>query len=67
MSDYHDVSLYSGGGGLVSTAMDYLRFAEAIRNGGALEGERILSEKTVRYMTRNHLPAAIDGGTSGEG
>jgi len=65
MADYHKVSLYSGGGGLVSTAMDYMKFAEAMRNGGALHGKRILSEKTVNYMAKNHLPSNIS--TSGVG
>ena len=66
MQDYHSVTLYSGGGGLVSTAMDYMRFAEAMRNGGSLDGERILGAKTVAYMASNHLPASIVSGGSGE-
>jgi CubicO group peptidase (beta-lactamase class C family) len=67
MQDYSDVSLYSGGGGLVSTALDYLRFAEAMRNGGELDGVRILGAKTVNYMAMNHLPATVtSGGGSGE-
>lgn len=57
MQDYERVSLYSGGGGLVSTAMDYARFAEAMRNGGSLNGTRILGPKTVAYMATNHLSA----------
>ena len=56
MQDYADVSLFSGGGGLVSTAMDYARFAEAMRNGGRLDGVRILGPKTVAFMATNHLP-----------
>ena len=56
MQDYTDVSLFSGGGGLVSTAMDYARFAEAMRNGGRLDGVRILGPKTVAFMATNHLP-----------
>ena len=55
LSDFFDVGLYSGGGGLVSTAMDYARFAEMLRQGGSLDGVRILSPKTVKFMTRNHL------------
>lgn len=55
MSDFFDVSLISGGGGLVSTAMDYARFAEMMRRGGTLDGVRILGPKTVSFMTRNHL------------
>jgi len=50
----------SGGGGLVSTAADYLRFAEMLRLGGALDGARILGRGTLRYMTTNHLPNQQD-------
>lgn len=49
----------SGGGGLVSTAGDYLRFAQMLLNGGSLDGVRLLSRKTVELMTRNHLPANL--------
>ena len=45
----------SGGGGLVSTARDYLRFSQMMLNGGELDGVRILSPKTVALMTTNHL------------
>ncbi|MFP3947760.1 MAG: serine hydrolase domain-containing protein [Longimicrobiales bacterium] len=45
----------SGGGGLVSTARDYARFAQMLLNGGELDGTRILSPKTVDLMTVNHL------------
>ena len=45
----------SGGGGLVSTASDYLRFSQMMLNGGTLDGVRILSPKTVELMTKNHL------------
>jgi len=47
--------LLSGGGGLVSTSRDYLRFCQMLLNGGELDGERILSAETVAEMTRNHL------------
>ena len=57
--NYKDVTLFSGGGGLVSTAHDYLRFAEMLRNGGALNGKRLLSPKTIDFMTSNHV-AALD-------
>ncbi|MDE0063424.1 MAG: serine hydrolase [Gammaproteobacteria bacterium] len=63
--DYHDVTLFLGGGGLVSTLRDYVRFAEAMRAGGSLEGERVLSPKSVDYMTANHLPGALKGGYTG--
>jgi CubicO group peptidase (beta-lactamase class C family) len=46
----------SGGGGLVSTAADYLRFCRMLLNGGVLDGVRLLSPKTVELMTANHLP-----------
>ncbi|MGH8178028.1 MAG: serine hydrolase domain-containing protein [Steroidobacter sp.] len=46
----------SGGGGLVSTSADYLRFCRMLLKGGALDGVRILSPKTVELMTTNHLP-----------
>ncbi len=45
----------SGGGGLVSTAPDYLRFAQMLLNGGELDGVRILGRKTVELMTQDHL------------
>jgi CubicO group peptidase (beta-lactamase class C family) len=45
----------AGGQGLVSTAADYLRFAQMLLNGGELGGTRLLSRKTVEYMTSDHL------------
>jgi CubicO group peptidase (beta-lactamase class C family) len=51
--------LFSGGGGLVSTATDYLRFGQMLLNGGELDGVRILSPATVQRMTRNALPPDI--------
>ena len=63
---YEDTGLFSGGGGLVSSTMDYLRFAEMVRRGGELDGVRILSPKTVQFMTANHLPATLTGSGSGE-
>ncbi len=63
---FRDVTLHSGGGGLVGTAMDYMRFAEMLRNGGSLDGQRILSPRTVDFMTMNHLPASISSGGTGE-
>lgn len=53
----------SGGGGLISTADDYLRFAQMLANGGELNGVRILSEESVEVLSRNHLPDAIRGTT----
>jgi CubicO group peptidase (beta-lactamase class C family) len=53
-------AFFSGGGGLVSTVADYLRFAEMLRRGGALDGARILGPRTLRFMTKNHLPHQQD-------
>jgi CubicO group peptidase (beta-lactamase class C family) len=50
----------SGGGGLVSTAADYLRFVELLRRRGSYDGGRLLSSRTVAYMVRNHLPGNAD-------
>ena len=52
--------MLSGGGGLVGTAADYLRFSEMLRRGGELDGTRLLSSRTVSYMTSNHLPGGVD-------
>jgi CubicO group peptidase (beta-lactamase class C family) len=49
----------SGGGGMVSTAMEYARFLQMLRNGGTLEGKRYVSPKTLAYMTSDHLGQAI--------
>ena len=49
-----------GGGGLVSTMSDYMKFAMMLRNGGELGGVRILSPRTVSYMASNHLPDGAD-------
>jgi CubicO group peptidase (beta-lactamase class C family) len=45
----------SGGGGLVGTALDYARFLQMTLNGGTLDGVRLLSRKTIEYMTSDHL------------
>ena len=50
--------LESGGGGLCGTSADYLRFCRMLLGGGALEGVRLLSPKSVALMTMNHLPGA---------
>jgi len=49
----------SGGGGLLSTTGDYLRFAQLLLNQGELDGVRLLGRKTVELMTTNHLPDGI--------
>jgi CubicO group peptidase (beta-lactamase class C family) len=46
---------FSGGAGLLSTARDYGRFLQMVLNGGELDGERLLSPKTVELMTANHV------------
>ena len=48
--------LESGGGGLVSTAHDYMRFCRMMLHGGTLDGVQILSPKTVELFSLNHLP-----------
>ncbi|HEX6420273.1 MAG TPA: serine hydrolase domain-containing protein [Acidimicrobiales bacterium] len=50
----------SGGGGLVSTAGDYLRFCRMLAGGGAVDGVRVLAPKTVELMRTNHLPGGGD-------
>jgi CubicO group peptidase (beta-lactamase class C family) len=52
--------LLSGGGGLVSTALDYHRFNTMLLNGGELDGARILGRKTLDLITQNHLPEKSD-------
>ena len=59
------VTLFSGGGGLISTARDYWRFCEMLRGGGSLEGTRILGAKTVQAMTMARLtPEVRDNGAT---
>ncbi len=60
----------SGGGGLFSTAGDYIRFAQMLLNGGHLEGKQVLGKKTVELMTANNLtflPNGTLGGTQSQG
>src|SRR5690606_22498819 len=54
---------FAGGAGLVSTAHDYARFLEMIRNGGELDGVRILAPRTVKLLTTNQAGSLyyIDG------
>jgi CubicO group peptidase (beta-lactamase class C family) len=49
----------SGGGGLVSTTMDYARFCQMLLNGGALDGVRIIGRKTLQLMASNHLDPSV--------
>jgi CubicO group peptidase (beta-lactamase class C family) len=57
----------SGGGGLVSTAEDYYRFAQMLADGGELDGKRVLAPSTVKLMTSNHLSANLLTGEFGIG
>ena len=50
-----DTRFESGGGGLLSTPLDYLRFAQCLLNGGELDGQRILGRKSVEFMASNAL------------
>ena len=49
----------SGGGGLVSTTMDYARFSQMLLNGGALDGNRIVGRKTLQLMASDHLGPSV--------
>jgi CubicO group peptidase (beta-lactamase class C family) len=49
-----------GGGGLQSTARDYQRFVQMLANGGELDGVRVLSPRSVKFMASNHLPGGAD-------
>ncbi len=53
-------SYFSGAGGLVSTAADYMRFCKMLANRGELDGVRILGPRTLDLMTLNHLPGGKD-------
>jgi CubicO group peptidase (beta-lactamase class C family) len=59
-------ALLSGGGGLVGTTDDYLRFCQMLLNGGELDGVRLLSPRTLSLMTRNHLPEGRDLNSMGQ-
>ena len=52
--------LVSGGGGLVSSSLDYHRFCAMCLNGGTVDGVRLLSRKSIELMTLNHLPGGKD-------
>lgn len=63
---FDGAAVAAGGAGLVSTIGDYLRFAEMLRRGGELDGVRILSPKTVDFMTSDHLADELGVGATGE-
>ena len=56
-------AMEGGGGGLMSTAMDYTRFLQCLRNRGELDGVRLLGPHTVDYMTADHLGGMPSDGT----
>ncbi len=58
---------FSGGGGLMSTAEDYLMFAQMLANGGQLNGKRLMSRRSVELMASVHAPDTLPGRSSGEG
>jgi len=58
---------FSGGGGLFSTAEDYLQFAQMLLNGGQLNGHRLLSRKVLEMMTSVFASDTLPGRTPGEG
>jgi CubicO group peptidase (beta-lactamase class C family) len=53
---------FSAGGGILTTATDYGRFAQMLLNGGVLDGVRILGRKTVALMASDHLPPGVEFG-----
>jgi CubicO group peptidase (beta-lactamase class C family) len=56
----HPPRIHGGGGGLVSSASDYQRFMTMLLRGGELDGVRLISNRTLELMTRNHLPGNVD-------
>jgi CubicO group peptidase (beta-lactamase class C family) len=62
-----DRSYFSGGGGLMSTAEEYAKFAEMLLEGGQLNGKRLLSPKTVELMASVFVPDTVPGRSPGKG
>ena len=60
-------NFHRASGGLVSTAEDYVKFGQMLLNGGALDGERLLSPRTVEQMASLHIAATLPGRPAGEG
>jgi CubicO group peptidase (beta-lactamase class C family) len=60
-------TMASGGGGMLSTAEDYFRFASMLANHGELDGKRVLAPSTVKLMTSNHTPEELLTGEFGIG
>jgi CubicO group peptidase (beta-lactamase class C family) len=59
-------TLFAGGGGLTGTIGDYARFTQMLLSGGELDGQRLLSRKTVQYMRTNQLPGNCDMAAMGQ-
>ena len=57
--NFENVSLFMGGAGLISSAKDYFRFSQMVLNGGQLEGTRLLSPKTIEYLSLAHMTPEV--------
>lgn len=64
---FRERTFFSGSGGLVSTAADYLKFQQMLLNGGELDGVRILGRKSVESMSSNHVGRLYEANTPGHG
>lgn len=64
--NFQEVTFFSGGGGLVSTIGDYMRFCEMLRNGGSYNGARLLGPKTVQFMSSDQLSPEVRAVGRGE-
>lgn len=64
--NYDKVSLFFGGGGLVSTIGDYMRFCQMVLNGGSLDGVRLLGPKTMQFVASDHLTPEVRAEGRGE-
>ena len=58
---------FMGSGGLITTAEEYAKFAQMLVNGGELNGKRLLSPRTITYMSSVYAPDTLQGRTPGEG
>ena len=56
---YEPATFFSGGAGLVATAMDYMRFSQMVLDGGELDGARVLAPLTLDLMHRDQMPAGV--------
>ena len=67
LANFFNGAYFSGGGGLMSTAEDYLQFGQMLVNGGRLNGKILLSPRTVEMMGSVHAPDTLPGRPRGEG